>query len=189
MSKGLKIVLVIGAAIAAFFLLKKTASASASEGKSPTGLEKLLGGAAGIVATAGKATKTLGEAVGLFGGGAAVVAGGSVAAASIGTTTLVGTNIGFTGASAAASAPVSGAAAGAAGFGATAATVGGFATAAFILASFFKTLFGKAGPLQSVMPKTPVEEDGERQIANLQGVDDLLKGKGDVRPPGVNKLW
>jgi hypothetical protein len=187
MNKGLKIALVIGAAIAAFFLLKKTASAS--EGKSPTGLQKITAGVAGIVATAGKATKVLGEAVGLFGGGAAVVAGSPVAAASIGTTTLVGTNIGFTGASSAASAPVSGAAAGSAGFGATAATVGGFAAAAFVVVSFFKTLFGKHTHIGSPdILKTPVQEDGERQIINLQEVNDISESAG-ATPTGARIKW
>ena len=94
MSKIVKIALVIAAAVAAFFLFRKSSGVAMVE-KSPTGLEKVIGGTAAVVAIAGKAVATLGSAVGLVGGAGTAVAG--TATAGIGTTTLVGTNTAFIG--------------------------------------------------------------------------------------------
>jgi hypothetical protein len=176
MSKGLKIALIIGAAVAAFFLLKKTASATA--GTSPTGVQKVSGGIAGLVAAAGKAVKTLGGAVGIGAATTTVIAtplvsGVAPAYALAGAPMVPGAASITT----SASAPISGAAAGTGGFGATAATVGGFAAAAFVVVSFFKTLFGNAGTpdFQGIQLKTPVQEDGEKIMEGIESVR-VLRG-------------
>jgi hypothetical protein len=85
MNKAIKIALVIGAAVAAFFILKKTASPSSESSGGPGGLQKVGGAIAKILSIAGKALKTLGAPV----AGAATLGAGIAATTTIGVTPLV----------------------------------------------------------------------------------------------------
>ena len=183
--------LLISLAGAAFLLWKAFSPAKdtkADKAESVTGLQKIVGGVAGVVATAGAAVKVGTEAAALLGIGKAAATGTATA----GSVTASGVGTASTGLSVPASGSASGLGAGGSALSTTAATIGLLA-APFILGPMVAKLLGgktlqeweaelakkslEERLLQAAIMKKAIADDA---AARARAERDIIHGLGSV---------